>query len=221
MLVKGQAFTYHHLSIWSVRVCVLLFPYSHVRISPEKELSSLRLSDWSGLGSTTYKIQEKCTQGHHCKERYPSSRARKEVTSTLNSHIKTLPLTPHLHPLTSPRQNTSCSVQSILMNSQSQASLNFHASHSLCPSQGDWGSNIWQAALIMRMIFHDLLWLMSLSIEWHIRSHLGHMFLYRESCSDSQLPVFIIPSCVMEICTDRVPCALFGISFLWGWLWRK
>lgn len=83
-------------------------PYSHVRISPEKELPSLWLSDWPGLGSATYKIQQTCTQGQHSKGRHPSSRARKEVTSTSNSHLKTIALHHPPPPLTNPRQSTSC-----------------------------------------------------------------------------------------------------------------
>lgn len=39
------------------------------------------------------------------------------------------------------------------------------------------------------------------------------MFLYRELCSDSQLPVSVIPFFVMEIYTYGVPCALTGICF--------
>lgn len=45
------------------------------------------------------------------------------------------------------------------------------------------------------------------------------MFLYRELCSDSQLPVSVIPLFVMEIYTYGVPCALTGIYFygaVWG-----
>lgn len=134
---------------------------------------------------------------------------RKVVTSTLTPHLKTMLLTPIL---ANPRQSISYPNR-VYASEFLEAMLPWTSmlgTHfaSLTGNLGEVTTN--KQPLVMRMIFHDLVWLMSLSREWHFRSQSWHMFFYRELCSDSQLPVSVIPFFVMEIYTDGVPRALMG-----------
>lgn len=112
-------------------------------------------------------------------------------------------------------------LESILVNSQNKTSLNFHADCPLASSCRTYGEVMTdEQPLIMRMIFH-LLWLISLGREWHLGSHLSHIFMYKRVMF-LFLTSYFSHSFFLSWKQTHTECHVLLIeTHLWGWCWRK
>ena len=113
-------------------------------------------------------------------------------------------------------------MESILVNSQTEASLNVHAGHPFGLSFRTYGEVMTdEQPLIMRMIFH-LLWLISLSREWHLGSHLRHIFMYRRVMF-LFLTSYFSHSFFLSWKQTHTECHVLwlGPNFCGGWCWKK